>query len=469
MKKFILFLIFLLLYLTYIDAEAQRRTTYQSLLQRSDQPSTYIDHLFLPESDSTAAVAVFFRLDYDFVPFLRIRPNMTPPTPDAEFFSAVRMGLEVFSGRQPESRRDAARTGTPVFRDSWRDTVWVNSFEETRSRFNHIQGLLSTTLNTGEYHYELQLGRGESTRELPSQRRSLSIPDFSEFEQGHIMLASSSERSEEKVSATLLNYGNNVLYGQNYDMLILLPADTHQALAEGSMKVEIHRLQSGSGSDVVRDAVFTRELSEDDIFIADQTSIEETDSGVQLHFDKGQNGDGYLYAAITVPNEEFENARYRVRVLKEGRETPVARRIINSQWIDMPVSLYNLDVAIEMLRFIVSDSELRRINSGSASERERKFREFWAQRDPTPDTEFNELMAEYYRRIDHAYRNFSSLQTPGFDTDQGKAYILYGAPLNVERRLPSGSPAREIWEYPNRTLIFEATTGFGDFRLISES
>jgi len=133
------------------------------------------------------------------------------------------------------------------------------------------------------------------------------------------------------------------------------------------------------------------------------------------------------------------------------------------------VSLYNLDVAIEMLRFIVSDSELRRINSGSASERERKFREFWAQRDPTPDTEFNELMAEYYRRIDHAYRNFSSLQTPGFDTDQGKAYILYGAPLNVERRLPSGSPAREIWEYPNRTLIFEATTGFGDFRLISES
>jgi len=77
-------------------------------------------------------------------------------------------------------------------------------------------------------------------------------------------------------------------------------------------------------------------------------------------------------------------------------------------------------------------------------------------------------MAEYYSRIDHAYRNFSSLQTPGYETDMGKAYILYGQPINVERRLPANRPAREIWQYSDRTLIFEATTGFGDFRLVAE-
>ena len=135
----------------------------------------------------------------------------------------------------------------------------------------------------------------------------------------------------------------------------------------------------------------------------------------------------------------------------------------------MPTSLYNIDVAVDMLRFILPENERRELASGSAADKERKFRQFWAERDPTPETEFNELMAEYYRRIDYAYKNFSSLQVPGYDTDQGQTYILYGPPLSVERRLPPNSPAREVWEYPGRTLIFEATTGFGDFKLISDS
>jgi GWxTD domain-containing protein len=147
----------------------------------------------------------------------------------------------------------------------------------------------------------------------------------------------------------------------------------------------------------------------------------------------------------------------------------VDARRVNSQWLDMPVSLYNLDIAIEMMKFIVDENQLSRLRSGSTAEKEQKFRDFWKQRDPSPNTEFNELMAEYYNRIDYAYKNFSSMQTPGFETDQGRAYILYGPPENIERRLPADAPTREVWEYSNRTLIFEATTGFGDFRLISQS
>jgi len=79
------------------------------------------------------------------------------------------------------------------------------------------------------------------------------------------------------------------------------------------------------------------------------------------------------------------------------------------------------------------------------------------------------LMAEYYQRIDYSYQNFSSLQVPGYESDRGRAYILYGPPNNIDRRLLPNQPTREIWEYPNRELIFEATSGLGDFKLISES
>jgi GWxTD domain-containing protein len=463
MKKLTL-LLAVIISLSAMGAEAQRQTTYESLVQRTDQPSTYVDHLVIPETDSTGMSAFIFRLDYDFVPFLRKRPNMTPPTPEHEYFAPVRMGLEVFEGRLSESRRNSRLSGTSIYRDTWSDTVWVSTFEETKSRYNHVTGFLNTRLNKGDYHYELQLGRGESTRELPSRRRNLTIPDYSAVETTSLILLNSFDRSEDSFTGTLFNYGNNVLYGQDYSILIPMPSESGDSQEKYQLK--LYKVLPGSASETETEAHYTAEITDTDIFRGNYRSIDHSDDGIVLQFDMSESG--YRYAAIAVPNREFENARYKIVLSKDTGDKPAAERIINSQWIDMPVSLYNLDVAINMLKFIVSDSELKRINSGSSTEKERKFREFWAQRDPTPGTEFNELMAEYYRRIDYSYRNFSSLQIPGYETDQGKAYLLYGPPNNIERRLPTNRPAREIWEYSDRTLVFEATTGFGDFRLISE-
>jgi len=78
------------------------------------------------------------------------------------------------------------------------------------------------------------------------------------------------------------------------------------------------------------------------------------------------------------------------------------------------------------------------------------------------------LMVEYYSRIDHAWEHYTTPERPGYESDQGRTWILYGEPRRIERRYPPGSATREIWYYPNRTLTFEATTGFGDFRLIRE-
>ena len=461
MQKFSV-LLAAILFISVFDADAQRRlTTYESLLQRTDRPSSYVDHVLLPADDSSTQFTVIFRIDYDFLPFLRIRSDMTPPRSDAEYFAPLRMGLEVFEGTAPTGRR--ASNAPSVFREAWQDTLWVDTFEETKSRTDYTQGFIHTLLDEGVYHYELQLARAGSVREQSSSRRNFTVENYQESEKAEFILMSNLSVSGNQLNGTLLNYGNNVLYGQDYHLLIKLPAET--AIETDEFTLNIHRLSSGSSDD--GDIRHTETISTDQIIKLSSARAFKDDEEISLQ--AGLNDEGVRYAYVEIPNQEFENARYRFRLMTEGRDEPIGERTINSQWIDMPVSLYNLDVAIEMLKFIVDDSELRRINSGSTSERERKFREFWAQRDPTPDTEFNELMAEYYRRIDHAYENFSSLQTPGYETDQGRAYILYGAPDNIERRLPTNAPTREVWEYPNRTLIFEATTGFGDFRLVSES
>ena len=133
----------------------------------------------------------------------------------------------------------------------------------------------------------------------------------------------------------------------------------------------------------------------------------------------------------------------------------------------MPRSLYNLDLSIDMLRFILSPEQLDEIKDGDFSEKEQKFRAFWKERDPTKQTEFNELMTEYYRRIDQAYEKFSTFGVKGFNSDRGRTFILMGPPETTKRIYPTNSPTREIWTYPGKRYIFEATSGFGDFRLLT--
>jgi len=463
MYKFI-FLISALLLIQFIDADAQRRaTTYESLLQRTDNPASYIDHIVLPAADSTGQFTVFFRLDYDLIPFLRKRSDMTAPSEDAEYFAPVRMGIEIFEGSARNSRRSSSSIS--IFRDSWQDTIWVNTFEETKSRFDHVQSYISSAnLKPGDYHYELQLTRGGSINEQSSTRRNFTVEDPGEYKKARFNLLNDVTLTDNTLQASLLNYSNNVLYGQNYELLIQIP---QEYMETDSLNLNLYQIPAGGNEESPGELSYNTTLDDSHFIHLSDITFFRNDGHISFNANVLESAYGYIL--VSIPNAEFENSRYRIELVKDGLDEPIGQRLINSQWLDMPVSLYNLDIAIQMMKFIMSDQELREINSGSSSEKERKFRDFWSQRDPTPESEFNELMTEYYQRIDFAYTNFTSMQQPGYDTDQGEAYILYGPPSNIERRLPTNAPTREIWSYPNRTLVFEATTGFGDFKLISES
>lgn len=452
--------------------DQRRGSAYQALLVRTDRPHAYFDHITFPAGDGTSQFAFLFRLDYDSVPFLKTNSKVEAPSPDAEYYSTIQIGVEIFEG--PVSRsRNSSNIPTSIFRDNWQDTLWVNSFEKTKSRTDYVQGLVTTELDAGEYHYELQLpgqnmpavsgnrSRGRMPGNMPSTRRNVIIPGDDGAEQPDFILLKSFQTDERSFSATFLNYGDNVLYGQDYSVLIRIPSGEDAS----SLNLNIYRLTGGANADS-EELRHSQQISSGNIVQLSNISLKHSNDEIGLQANISDEGTTYAY--IQIPNNNFENSIYKLVLENNNSDEILGEKRIQSQWLDMPVSLYNLDVAIDMLRFIVSDEKLNEINSGSDSARERKFREFWAERDPTQDTEFNELMTEYYKRIDYAYNEFSSLQVPGFNTDQGRAYILYGPPNQVDRRMPTNGPTREIWEYPNKTLIFEATTGFGDFKLISE-
>lgn len=452
--------------------DQRRSSAYQALLMRTDRPHAYFDHVTFPTSDNTAQFAFLFRIDYDSVPFMKTNSRVQAPRPDAEYYAPVQIGFEIYEGEASRSRGSSG-ISTSIFRDSWQDTLWADTYERTKSRTDYAQGMMTTNLDAGQYHYEIQLpnrnmpeastnrpSRGLSGN-MPSPRRNITVTGVQDAESPDFILLKSYQPGDTNFSATFLNYGDNVLYGQDYSILVRIPA----AAVSNPLTLNLYRLTGGANADA-EELRHSQEITANNIIQLSDINL--TNNNNEIGFEADLSDEGSAYAYVEIPNNNFENSIYKLTLENSESDEVIGEKRIRSQWLDMPVSLYNLDVAIDMLRYIVSDEKLNELNSGSDTARERKFREFWAQRDPTPDTEFNELMTEYYNRIDYAYNEFSSLQIPGFQTDQGRAYILYGPPSDIERQLPTNAPTREIWEYPNKTLIFEATTGFGDFKLISE-
>jgi GWxTD domain-containing protein len=91
----------------------------------------------------------------------------------------------------------------------------------------------------------------------------------------------------------------------------------------------------------------------------------------------------------------------------------------------------------EDVAYIITPEERAAFKQLSNDEERDQFIEaFWQRRDPTPDTAENEFKEEHYRRIAYANDHFYA-GVPGWKTDRGRIYIVYGPPDEIESH-PSG-------------------------------
>lgn len=73
---------------------------------------------------------------------------------------------------------------------------------------------------------------------------------------------------------------------------------------------------------------------------------------------------------------------------------------------------------------------------------------FWARRDAVLRTRANEFKDEFYRRTEHANKNFAEGNTPGWKTARGQVYIMFGPPSRVDHHsVPQSSRPALLWVY----------------------
>ncbi|HMA54186.1 MAG TPA: GWxTD domain-containing protein [Acidobacteriota bacterium] len=105
--------------------------------------------------------------------------------------------------------------------------------------------------------------------------------------------------------------------------------------------------------------------------------------------------------------------------------------------------------------YIINKEERKIFLELPDSSRDDFIAQFWKRRDPTPDTERNEFKIEYEDRVTKASSMFHGEGRPGWRTDRGRIFLLFG-PLSERLTYPMDASGfcREIWYYGAFPVVF---------------
>lgn len=118
--------------------------------------------------------------------------------------------------------------------------------------------------------------------------------------------------------------------------------------------------------------------------------------------------------------------------------------------------------------YIITDEERKAFKAlKTDEERDQFIEQFWLRRDPDPDTPENEYKEQYWERVQYANEKFTS-GIPGWRTDRGRIYIMFGKPDELESHPAGGAYNRPSWEgggqtttYPFETWWYRYIEGIG--------
>ena len=123
----------------------------------------------------------------------------------------------------------------------------------------------------------------------------------------------------------------------------------------------------------------------------------------------------------------------------------------------------------EDVTYIISPEERNAfLQLDTNEEREQFIEQFWLRRSSNPDLPDNDFKEEHYRRIAYANEHYAS-GIPGWKTDRGRMYIMWGPPDEIESHPTGGTYDRPMEEgggststYPWETWRWRYLEGIGE-------
>lgn len=182
-----------------------------------------------------------------------------------------------------------------------------------------------------------------------------------------------------------------------------------------------------------------------------------------------------VYALVYGVADSTENIIASARKAFYVYDSTPQQRVANSDPIYMMLSRSGADelhAEFERMQHITRKEDVDLFKSLANAEAKRQFlAALWESHKPESYADGPTFRQVYLMRVRQAEEQFPTVLRPGWKSDRGRVFILYGPPSHVER-ISSHATAKpyEIWTYNDLqggvTFVFVDRTGFRNYELV---
>jgi GWxTD domain-containing protein len=419
---------------------------------RENPPPVYIETHNLPSADTLKSrIDIMYRIPYDFFIFVK----NTTKSQAKSFLGNSEIAIEILdSSKTSVARTLAARYLQADFPDP--DSL-KNDF---------ILGGTSTSLSPGVYSLVVEVNDRESHRHFLDKSRTIDLKNFSREDFALCDVIFTYQQHQPADSQVLpIMYNETIPFGEQVEFLAQLKLPSTVDSFHTSVHIYKHNHTLPGRTSVFSDSGARS-------FSIDPGELQAVASDSGFYYRRTHSASGhYFLLSGPLHSESLTQGEYELEfIFRWNGAMKKSVHRFNVRWLTMPRSLRNPELAVSVLKYIMTEDEYQKIRHANDDGRDSMFERFWNQRDPTPATAFNEVMAEYYDRADYALSHFGTLQhSNGTETDRGRTYMIFGPPTTIHREMIPSAPPREIWEYAtlHKRLVFIDESRQGNFTLIS--
>ncbi|MBT3633618.1 MAG: GWxTD domain-containing protein [Candidatus Marinimicrobia bacterium] len=173
---------------------------------------------------------------------------------------------------------------------------------------------------------------------------------------------------------------------------------------------------------------------------------------------------GFIYLPISIDEEWLGVMEFKVTA--GGYSNNVELSFINTS-IDK--YFQDIPLLVQVMSLILEYDDYKELSKLEPIDQKLYVYNYWRDNDPTPETKDNELLMEFYGRVEYSNSRFGTLSS-GWKSDRGIVYIQNGKPSTVEvTGRDNYGRAYEIWTYSDHRQYVFLDDGFGEYRLYRQT
>tara|TARA_A100001234_G_scaffold211073_1_gene211353 strand:+ start:210 stop:1469 length:1260 start_codon:yes stop_codon:yes gene_type:complete len=326
------------------------------------------------------------------------------------------------------------KKGKRIFRKMWSDSIIANDYIQTQSKYRTQKHFVNLEVSKDEYVIESEL-YDKDTRNKGSKKIKI---DFSKKEKTPIL----------------------------FEPIIVTNLKGNWGFRDGEFPLTGKRITNiDDGLTLIISGFVGKGQYQVKMFLDGKNE----EDGV-IVIDKDETLDGYFVTRYKFKKEDLSTIGLNLKlIIKQNEKESSIFKNISIFKPGLSGFVDNVENSFQQMKYILTNDERKKAKGKKGKELEPLFLSFWKERDPTPNTSINELMEEYYIRVNYVNEYFNMSWREGWETDFGMIYILFGPPDQIERSNPTSqaSSMYQVWYYSrlNKQFVFKDQNGFGDYKL----